>query len=184
MNYLRPGHFIKQCKSLYRCRKCQTPHHTLLHKESSRNTSEAQPSLLVNSVVSNAATGGIKSNRLLMTCRVLIDAPDGSSVEARAILDSASSVSFVSERISQSWSLPCSHRNARISGVAGLCHSSPLQAIANLTISPVMLTPTRKFKVTAVIVPKVTCDLPLHPVTFDLSWKHLMNIPLADPDFG
>ena len=99
---LRPGHFIKQCKSLYRCRKCKRPHHTLLHKESSRNASEAQPSLSVNSVVLNAATG-IKSNRVLMTCRILIDAPDGSSVEARAILDSTSSASFVSERISQSW---------------------------------------------------------------------------------
>ena len=182
INCIRPGHFLKQCKSLHRCQKCQRPHHTLLHRESSSNKSEAQPSLLVNSVVSNAATG-IKSNCLLMTCHVLIDAHDGSSVEARAIVDSASSASFVSERISQSLCPPRSHQNARTPGVAGLYHSSPFQAIAILTISSVM-TPTRKFKVTVVVVPKVTCDLSLHPVTFDLSWKHLMNIPLADPDFG
>ena len=30
MNCLRSGHFIKQCRSLHRCRKCQKPHHTLL----------------------------------------------------------------------------------------------------------------------------------------------------------
>ena len=178
----KTGHFLKQCKSLHCCQKCQRPHHTLLHRESSSNKSEAQPSLLVNSVVSNAATG-IKSNCLLMTCRVLIVAHDGSSVEARAIVDSASSASFVSERISQNLCPLCSHQNARTSGVADLYHGSPLQTNANLTISPVM-TPTRKFKVTAVVVPKVMCDLQLHPVTFDLSWKHLMNIPLADPDFG
>ena len=36
MNCLRPGHFIKQCKSLNCCRKCQKPHHDWLH--ACRNT--------------------------------------------------------------------------------------------------------------------------------------------------
>ena len=39
------------------------------------------------SVVSNTVAG-LSSKPLLMTCRVLVDAPDGSSMEARAILDS------------------------------------------------------------------------------------------------
>ena len=34
INGLRPGHFVKLCKSLHRCRKWQKPHHTLLHVES------------------------------------------------------------------------------------------------------------------------------------------------------
>ena len=33
-------------------------------------------------------------------------------------------------------------------------------------------------------VPRMTCDLPLHPVSFDSSWHHLEDIDLADPDFG
>ena len=37
---------------------------------------------------------------------------------------------------------------------------------------------------TSVVVPCVTCDLPLHPIPFDLNWRHLEGIPLADPDFG
>ena len=36
----------------------------------------------------------------------------------------------------------------------------------------------------AVVVPRVTCDLPLQPVSLDSSWKHLEDIQLADPDFG
>jgi hypothetical protein len=28
MNCFRPGHFVKQCKSLHRCKKCHKPHHT------------------------------------------------------------------------------------------------------------------------------------------------------------
>ena len=39
-------------------------------------------------------------------------------------------------------------------------------------------------EVSAIIVPRVTCDLPLHPVSFDSSLHHLEDIDLADPDFG
>ena len=104
-------------------------------------------------------------------------------MEARAILDSASSASFVLERLSQSLRLPRSRQDVQISGIAGLSHNSPRQAITSLTISSVR-SPSNKFKVTAVVVPRVTCDLPLHPISFDLKWRHLQGIPLADPDFG
>ena len=183
MNCLRPGHFIKHCKSLHHCKRCQKPHHTLLHVEADKREPESgSPPSPVNPVISNTATG-LKSNCLMMTCRILIDAPDGSPVEARTLLDSASMASFISERIAQSLCLPRSHQNAKISGVAGLSHNSPLQAIAHFSISPIQA-PTRKLQVAAVIVPRVTCDLPLHPVPFDLEWKHLLNLSLADPDFG
>ena len=38
--------------------------------------------------------------------------------------------------------------------------------------------------VTAIVVPKVTCDLPLHPIIHKSSWTHLEGITLADPDFN
>ena len=78
-----------------------------------------------------------KHQILLMTCRVLVDAPDGSSVEARAILDSASSASFVLEHLSQSLHLPCFRKGVQISGIAGLSHNSPLQAVPSFSISAV-----------------------------------------------
>ena len=189
MNCMRPGHFIKQCKSLHRCRKCQKPHHTLLYVEpeqGSRATSmpsvPAPTNLATRSVTSHAAAG-LTSNALLMTCRVLVDAPDGFAVEARAILDSASSASFVSERLAQTLCLPRSHQTTKISGIAGLSHSSPLRSIASVKVSSV-LSPHKKMEVSAIILPRVTCDLPLHPVSFDSSWHHLEDIDLADPDFG
>ena len=58
------------------------------------------------SVSSNAAAGP-SSKSILMTCHVVVhapDAPDGSTAEARALLDSGSTASFVSERLSQSLS--------------------------------------------------------------------------------
>ena len=181
MNFLRPGHFVRQCKSVHRCKQCQRSHHTLLHKENEQG-SPPQSDTSVRPVTSHAAAG-LSSNSLLMTCCVLVDAADGSSIEARAILDSASSASFISERLTRTLCLTRSHQNTRISGVAGLSRNSPLQSVANFRISPTRC-PTKKFNVSAVVVPRVTCDLPQQPVPFDSSWKHVEDLQLADPDFG
>ena len=44
MNCLKPGHFSRQCPSLNRCRRCQRPHHTLLHLESASVNPQTTPS--------------------------------------------------------------------------------------------------------------------------------------------
>ena len=106
MNCLQPGHFVKECMSLHQCRKCQKPHHTLLHLEHKDNASTSTGTTSTSQSVVSNTTAGLSSKSLLMTCRVLVDAPDGSSVEARAILESASSASFVSECWSQGLCLP------------------------------------------------------------------------------
>ena len=125
----------------------------------------------------------LKSSLLLMTCRILVSAPDGSMVEARALLDNASSASFISERLVQSLCLPRTRQNVRVSGIGGMSHGSPTQYISNFRISAIK-SARRKIDITAVIVPKVTCDLPVHPVPFDSKWKHLTSLSLADPTFG
>jgi hypothetical protein len=38
--------------------------------------------------------------------------------------------------------------------------------------------------VNALVVPRVTCDLPTSPVPFNVKWQHLDRLPLADPEFG
>ena len=103
-NCLGHGHFKQQCKSIHKCKVC---HHTFLHIEPQIDTPRSTDPITSQetlSVSSNAAAR-LKSNVLLMTCCVLITAPDGSSVEARALLDNASSASFVSERLANSLSL-------------------------------------------------------------------------------
>ena len=119
----------------------------------------------------------------MMTCQVLVKAPDNSSVKAHALLDSASSTSFVSERLAQSLCLPRFHHNIRISGIAGLSHQSPLQSVATFDVSPVHNT-ARSLCVSAIVVPRVTCDLPVQPIHFNSQWTHLKDLKLADPDFG
>ena len=110
--------------------------------------------------ISSHAAAGTTSYSLLMTCRILVSAPDNFPVEVRALLDSAFTASFVSVFDSSSY-LPRSSQTAWISGVAGLSHNSPLQSIANFTISPVQSS-SKRFDIAAIVIPRVTCDLPLH----------------------
>ena len=174
-NCLSSGHFKSHCRSNHKCKVCQKPHHTLLHhniQDSESTTANAQ----------SYTVARVKTDMLLMTSRVLITSPDGSTVEARALLDNASSASFVTERLVRSLSLPRTNQHIRVSGIGGISHKPPLQSVTQFQLSS--LRPGgRKIHVTAVVVPKVTCDLPMAPVTFQMSWTHISNLPLADPEF-
>ncbi len=131
MNCLSSGHFIKNCKSIHRCKKCQRSHHTLLHLEERKNEtgsasanhiSTAIPPIDADAITPavSATVIPLKSNTLLMTCRIMITSPNGFSLKARALLDNASSASFVSERLAQTLRLPRTSQNITVSGIAGL----------------------------------------------------------------
>ena len=96
---------------------CQRTHHTLLYfkthikptpKFHDQGTSQEDTSVGPHAVIR------LKSDILLMTCRVLITAPDSSTVEARALLDNASSASFISKRLVYSLSLPRMHQSIHV----------------------------------------------------------------------
>ena len=89
----------------------------------------------------------------------------------------------MSECLAQTLRLPRTSQRARISGVAGIQYHSSHQFAANFSISPVK-SPHKKFDVTAIIVPRVTCDLPFAPIPLKKEWNHLEDIDLADPGFG
>ena len=176
LNCLASGHHSKSCKSVHRCRRCQGLHHTLLHLDSGRGSHPPNP------VTSNSAVN-LDSSCLLMTCRVIFVSPSGASIEARCLLDNPSSASFISERIAQALRLPRSYQSVSVSGIEGLSSCVTNRAVSQFTVSPVG-NPDRRIGVTAVIVPKVTADLPVKPIPFGLDWDHLSNISLSDPAFG
>ena len=111
------GHFVRQCKWAHNCRKCQRPHNTLLHVESQSDSdsSSSQPlsSGDPSQVVSNTAVK-LRSSSLLMTCCILVCAADGTSDEARALLDNRSTSSFISEHLVQTLQLPRSRHDVRV----------------------------------------------------------------------
>ena len=118
-----------------------------------------------------------------MTCQVMVESPNGSFMKIRALLDSGSSASFISERVVQSLRLQRIKQGVSVSGIGG----SPLEMKIN-TVTTFKLHPVVGKKgsidVTALVVPRVTSDLPTTSIPFDRKWKHLHNLRLADPDFN
>ena len=104
-------------------------------------------------------------------------------MEARALLDNASSASFVSECLAQLLQLPHSPQSVRVYGITGSYPRTPKQSVASLRIAP-LYGSNREMDFTAIVLFKVTCDLPVSPVSFDSSWNHVSDLTLADPAFG
>ena len=118
-----------------------------------------------------------------MTCQVQVITPQGLTTHARALLDCASSVSFISEHLVQHLRLPRLRQAAQISGIAGMSAHSNTQSVVQFQVSPVWSTDA-VVQVEAIVLSKVTCDLPINPVQMDQAWHHLTKLRLADPDFG
>ena len=106
---LRHGHFSSQCQSSQGCKKCSGAHHTLLHRDTSKSERATLPKSAnvdiskrtpVEKVTSNFWNGN-QGSVLLMMCQVVIRGPNGSTAEARALLDSGSEASFITERLAQ-----------------------------------------------------------------------------------
>ena len=116
-----------------------------------------------------------------MTCRVRVIAPDGSVMQARALLDCAASTSLITKRLAQQLRLPRRPSNFTINGVAGF-NVRP-KGTVNFKVSGVRHG-GKEIEVEASVLPKVTVDLPTVPVSPITGWKHLSGIELADPDYG
>ena len=186
MNCLRPGHFVRQCTSTQKCRKCQKPHQTLVHREEKKEQDQSMnqnPTVPSHPITSSVSQAKVNVQILLMTRRVKVVAHDGSSTQARALLDSASSTCFVSERLAQLLRLPRSRCHAHILGIGNLHCNPSSQSMTKLSITS-MWSSEESFEVEAVVLPKFTCDLPVSPVSLDRRWDYIRNLHLADPDFA
>ena len=100
---------------------------------------------------------------------------NGLTVQASGLLDPASSTSFISEHMAQCLSLHRSRQFAQIVGVGGISHQSISQLVVNFCVTPVWSS-GRKLKVEAVVLPKVTNNLPLHPISPQPNWQHLSDL--------
>ena len=70
-------------------------------------------------VATHVSHPGHKQQVLLMTCRVRVIGNDGTTCEARVLLDPALTVSLITEKLAQSLHLPRQCSTTRVSGVGG-----------------------------------------------------------------
>ena len=179
MNCLRAGHIAEKCRAPSMCRKCTRHHHTLLHRDAD-NSTQRKPDNAEAKEEAHVAALSVTEQVLLMTCKVKVTAPNGSSTIARALIDPGSSTSFVHERITQLLRLPRTKKNVLVEGVGGT--STPTRGSVWFQVSGVE-DGAEKIGVEAYVLKKVTRDLPLHPIPIALKWDHLSNLELADPEF-
>ena len=95
----------------------------------------------------------------MMTSKVMLHGPGGKKLVSRALLDSGSSMTLISSKAAQILELPTTRAKVTFSGV----QDTPVQdsnSLVTLSISP-MQSNKKNLHISAAVVSKVTCDLPL-----------------------
>lgn len=186
INCLGPGHSTATCPSKYKCQTCQKSHHTSLHFGA---VSGVQPKLLPSpsdcqehnsNVTSMVVRGQPKSTVLLSTVYLDVRAHNGSRQSLRALIDSGSQASFITDKSVCSLMLPRSHSSTIISTFNSNT-SAPVRGKSTIVISPNgRLTPS--VHVEALIVLTITECTPQQQIVPG-NWSHIASLPLADPSY-
>lgn len=189
-NCLSASHTVQDCKSKYSCRSCSKKHHSMLHvdSDSESNTATSQvketptqttsTSIEVNSLLAPAASRS-RSQVLLATARVKLEAASGRSVVVRALLDQGSEATFISENLAQTLRAKRIRMPISVSAVGGT-QVGTVQHAAHIKISPVN-SATPSFSTTALILPSLTSYAPKR-VSDSSVLSHLSHLDWADPD--
>lgn len=205
-NCLRGGHQSYKCR-LFGCRICKKKHNTLLHKSHSFShpqSSTVQGNLAenntqlnnenmtttdsnVNTTSSTAASGpvntismsAITANQAVLSTALVQVTNNGNIYTLRAILDSGSQSSFITERARNL--VGCSKKQNYCQSVSGLGNTTfKLSEHCNLQISS--LHSDFHISVKCYILPKITDKLPQASIRVnDLGIPN--HIRLADPQF-
>ena len=71
----------------------------------------------------------------MMTCQIMVMTSDGRVTKARALLDCASSTSFVTERLAQRLQLPRQSQCIQVAGIGGAKHKMSSRSVITLTVA-------------------------------------------------
>lgn len=130
----------------------------MLHKETTKTPVQLTPLRNTGSLnipVSSYKAIGIGTDALMITCAIRNEI----TMEARALLDSISTASFVSECMTPALCLHRNHHSATITGIDGPSLKSPIQSMTSFRVSLIRYR-SEQIGVTAAVVPCVTGDLP------------------------
>ncbi|XP_075158007.1 uncharacterized protein LOC142231277 [Haematobia irritans] len=201
INCFSRGHSIKKCKSWYNCSFCRKRHNSLLHREPIAQSNDTTPNLTssLQSTHSNIQVESTHSaepfnqpstnvqscfavhaqNVLLGTAVVKIRHL-GLEYLVRALIDSGSQGTFVSQKIFDLLKLPFHPIEAEISGLNGVT-SANARKLASFSISP-RYDSDLELKVKALVVPGLSGNLPTRSISPHIL-KNFPNLQLADPKF-
>ncbi|XP_059223205.1 uncharacterized protein LOC131996995 [Stomoxys calcitrans] len=186
---LRKGHWQKVCTA-QKCSECGAAHHKLLHKISSppanvvvaqhQQQSDKLNDLVAASTSRSAVLSTVAEPEVfLATAVVLVSDSFGRFHRARAILDSASQINLMCEKLAQKLLLKRSPCELAAIGVGEVSTTLKKYAVAKLKSS----VNETEYNLGFFLLPRITTPKPDRH--FDVSsWSIPKNIILADPDFN
>ena len=98
-------------------------------------------------------------------------------------MDPGAAYSFATKKLAQRLKLSRRKDNSLIAGIAGASATRTCDAVS-FTVFHVCKKGMPIHVLDALVLPKVTADMPVSSVDSHSQWKHLTGIDLADPDFG
>lgn len=201
-NCLHPGHIVSECR-YGPCRKCDKKHNSLIHREGDGRGTEVRPvSLLLaneagdrdcvqsfqpNAHLVNHSTSATTNtlhththSQPVLLSTAIVETADGAGryYKIRAVLDSGSERSFISQRLCNKLQLRLKQSTAQINGVGNVITKST----QNCDVQLRAYCGTFKRRISCLVLPHITSYLPTVSIN-----KHKLNIPthiqLADPNF-
>ena len=182
-NCLSYNQFSRVCPSRRLCRECGKHHHSLLHRQRSssrteNNTASPPVTASTNAHAASSCNPSREEARVVLgICQVTV-ASKGRQQKARALLDSGSHMSFMTSRLAQSLKVKKIRDPTRLTGI------SETEVPDCLFKAELSLLPNGYFPITlqAVIIPKITGDLPGFHLNRVRNLPFLQGLPLADPN--
>ena len=137
----------------------------------------------ITSVSYVTAPEAITSNSvLMMTEKVILSGPNCHQMVARALLDPASTASFVTERLVQHLKLCKQRQEITINGTGETQRCTQSNAVVNTDLTSTQNSSTFT-NVQAIVLPSLTKCLPI--TTIPRGYRsHLASLKLADPEFN
>ena len=184
-NCLSFNHFARNCPSCRSCKNCGGRHHSYLHCQHTpmrrtESTTEQQPAPTASNtqatLSSNTVRGEVRV--ILGVCQVTV-AHRSRLQKARALLDSGSHMSFVTSRLSQLLKVKKICEPTRLTGI-----SQTEVSDCNFKAEISLISDGHPFiPLKAVILDKITGDLPGFHLSNVKNKPFLQGLPLADPNF-
>jgi len=164
-------HLSNQCKNTKKCYECGGRHHTILHLRVTESSS-TMPEQSATAHITMAATQNrrLHSSILLSTASVRIQNENGHYVTVRALLDSDSQSSFITEGCVKRLDLNRTKSEVMIQALAGT-QVPAVRGKTNVVVCPVGCDEPR-FTLDVLILTRITGSLPSNRIQVE-SCPHL-----------
>ncbi|XP_008179517.1 uncharacterized protein LOC103308231 [Acyrthosiphon pisum] len=170
------AHMASECMNPKKCSECSAKHHTLLHFGD-----HEQVVTSAHVTVATSSTRDPHASVLLATASVVIQNEEGNHVTVRALLDSASQSSFITERCAHLLQLVRKKCDVMVQALSGT-RVPVVKGSANIIIRPVDQEEPQ-FNVDVLILSRITGPVPSERVWSD-NWPHIHGLQLADPEYS